>query len=320
MASNIHYCPACGRRLQILKARPGKHVTCPKCGIRFVPPGPSWLEEPVPASKSIHFPHVGKPIWALATVLLLLTGVLGGFFLFGRSANATPAPPVQQSTAAKEASARENARVEFQRLMLDGNAALAGQRFSDAIDSYKDARKLFPEDVDAARGLAAARAGLADSQSAPPTDPYVDALNKNTQVTQKAIVDQQTQRSDYMRSMNQASVALMDGRFDDARNLYVQALDLATDPAGSPVLTLSSGDPYAPPLIQTTPSNASRDSDAALDGLREVNYQKAMADADHAMRTQRYRDAAIAFQAALRQRPNDPDANSGLLQARAYGG
>ena len=73
-------------------------------------------------------------------------------------------------------------------------------------------------------------------------------------------------------------------------------------------------------MVQATPSDAARDSRAALDGLRDVNYQKAMADGDLAMRTQRYRDAVVAFQAALRQRPNDPDAGSGLLQARAYCG
>jgi tetratricopeptide (TPR) repeat protein len=324
MATNIHNCPACGRRLHILESQIGKRVVCPKCGGRFVGTGPSWLETPATSVASGNASHrtFGKPVWAGATALLL-AGVLGGFLLFGRSVSATPAPPPQPTVAAKEQSDRQNARDQFHHLMLQGNTALTNLQFSDAIRSYRDARKLFPEDVDAARGLAAARAGLADAQSAqsaPPVNPYLDALNRNVQVTQKAIGDQQTHRSNYMSLMNQAAAAALDGRFDDAKNLYAQALEIATDPAGSPVLTLSSGDPYAPPLIQSTPSDATRDSRAALDGLREVNYQKAMSDGDLAMRGQRYQDAVLAFQTALRQRPNDPAACSGLAQARAYCG
>jgi Flp pilus assembly protein TadD len=321
MTTNIQNCPLCGRH--ILESQIGKRVVCPKCGGRFVGAGPSWLETP---ATSVGFGNAslrtyGKPVWAGAA--LLLAGVLGGVLLFGRSASATPAPPAQSTVAVKEQTDRQSAKDEFHRLMVEGNAALANQQFSDAIQSYRDARRLFPQDVDAARGLAAARAGLADAQSAqsaPPVNPYLDALNRNVQVTQKALGDQQTHRSNYMSLMNQAAAAALDGRFDDAKNLYAQALEVATDPAGSPVLTLSSGDPYAPPLIQTTPSDAARDSRAALDGLREVNYQKAMADGDLAMRSQRYHDAVFAFQTALRQRPNDPAACSGLAQARAYCG
>jgi tetratricopeptide (TPR) repeat protein len=325
MATNIQNCPLCGRHLHILESQIGKRVVCPKCGGRFVGTGPSWLETPATSVGSGNASHrtFGKPVWAGATALLL-AGILGGVLLLGRSASATSAPPAQPTAAAvKEQTDRQNARDEFHRLMVEGNAALTNLQFSDAIQSYRDARKLFPEDVDAAKGLAAARAGLADAQSAqsaPPVNPYLDALNRNVQVTQKAIGDQQTHRSNYMSLMNQASVASLDGRFDDAKDSYIQALHIATDPAGNPVLTLSSGDPYAPPLIQTTPSDAARDSRAALDGLREVNYQMAMSDGDLAMRAQRYHDAVFAFQTALRQRPNDPAACSGLAQARAYCG
>jgi len=325
MATNIQNCPLCGRHLHILESQIGKRVVCPKCGGRFVGAGPSWLETPATSMGLGNASHrtFGKPVWAGATALLL-AAVLGGVLLFGRSASATPAPPAQPTAVAvREQTDRQSARDEFHRLMVEGNAALANQQFSDAIQSYKDARKLCPEDVDAARGLAAARAGLADTQSAqstPPVNPYLDALNRNVQVTQKALGDQQTHRSNYMSLMNQAAAAALDGRFDDARNFYDQALEIATDPAGSPVLTLSSGDPYAPPLIQTTPSDAARDSRAALDGLREVNYQKAMADGDLAMRARRYQDAVLSFQTALRQRPNDPAACNGLAQARAYCG
>src|SRR5262249_39554487 len=144
MATNIQNCPLCGRHLHILESQIGKRVVCPKCGGRFVGAGPSWRGTPAAFVGIGHAsPRApGKPVWAGATALLL-AGVLGGFLLFGRSASATPAPPVQPSTAAvKEQTDRQTARDEFHRLMVEGNVALANQQFGDAIQSYKDARKL----------------------------------------------------------------------------------------------------------------------------------------------------------------------------------
>jgi tetratricopeptide (TPR) repeat protein len=317
MATNIQNCPECGRSLHILEPRPGKRVICPKCSMRFYPAGQCWLESP--ASIPLHLPRMGKPFWALAT-LLLLAGVAGSLLLFSHSSGVTPSPPAQAASKANASTRKPDSRSEFDRLMVAGNAALARHDFREAIASYKEAQILLPEDVDAARALAAARASLADQENIPPPDPVLTEVATNVQVAQKAIVDQQGNRSDFMRLMNQASVAMLDGRYDDARTFYVQALQLATDPAASPVLALSTGNPFAPPVIQTPPSDSAGASQAALDGLRQANYQKAMADGDAAMRTRNYSDAILDFQAALRQKPCDRDASSGLIQARAYAG
>ncbi len=173
------------------------------------------------------------------------------------------------------------------------------------------------------KALPAARAGLADAQNAqnvPPPNPYLDQVARNVHDAQKAMVDQQANNSAFMRLMNQASIAMLDGRFDDARTSYIQALELATGPGAGPVLVHSAGEPWAPPFAQAAPSDSAHDSHAALDGLWQANFQKAMADGDRAMRVGNYSAAVLDFQAALRQRPNDCDAASGLRQARAFCG
>ena len=218
--------------------------------MRFYPAGQSWLETPASGMVPGHFPRIGKTFWALAT-LLLLAGVAGSLFIFSHSASATPSPPAQATAKANDSTEKQDSRSQFRRLMVAGNDALARQQFPDAISAYKEAQRLFPEDVDAARGLAAARAARSDQENVPPPDPVMTEAATNVQVAQKAIVDQQGNRSDFMRLMNQASVAMLDGRYDDARTFYLQALQLATDPAASPVLALSTGNPFAPPVIRT---------------------------------------------------------------------
>src|SRR5262245_55921841 len=133
MAAKFQSRPECGRRLHVLEPRPGKRVICPKCGMRFYPAGQSWLESR--ASIPGHFPRIGKPLWALAT-LLLLAGVLGSLFFFSHSASATPSPPAQAAAKTNGSTERQDSRSEFRRLMVAGNAALARQQFRDAIAEY----------------------------------------------------------------------------------------------------------------------------------------------------------------------------------------
>jgi hypothetical protein len=139
----------------------------------------------------------------------------------------------------------------------------------------------------------------------------------------------------YAQRMNQAAVALLDGRYTDAHHYYAEALDLAP-PADLAAATACPPTPsavYASPLpghgfawrarrapspacvptAQPTPSASS----AALEGLRQAGYSQAMAAGDADMRAQHYDAAVSAFQDALRNRPGDRIAASCLIQARA---
>jgi hypothetical protein len=140
----------------------------------------------------------------------------------------------------------------------------------------------------------------------------------------------------YTNLMNRAAVAMLDGHYDDARSAYVEALQIAphADAAVGAPCPPASAAPVAchssisdrcdwrtPRLASPTYDlrnlSAPSASGAALDGLRQAGYAKAMAAGDAAMRAQHYDAAVNAFQDALRNCPGDRLANSCLIQARA---
>src|SRR5260370_31224391 len=59
--------------------------------------------------------------------------------------------------AAAAMTAEADKKREFGRLMLQARTAMAGKKFDDAIKSYTAALALYPNDADAAKGLADAK-------------------------------------------------------------------------------------------------------------------------------------------------------------------
>jgi tetratricopeptide (TPR) repeat protein len=216
--------------------------------------------------------------------------------------------------------------------MVQRNASLAQPRFPEALRLYGEAQKLFPEDVDAAEGISAARAALADksaktaaaAQVAPPA-PAVEATHVprlGLPNVPQVIVDPQI---GYEQLMNQAAVAMLNGRYDEASACYGEALQLAPEAEPAPASADNCLPPWAHGPARATarlhfnrrglpagPANST-----AFNGLKRAGYLQAMAEGEAAMRAQNYAEAVKDFQDAVRKMPNDVAAASALTQAEA---
>jgi tetratricopeptide (TPR) repeat protein len=279
-------------------------------------------------------------IWAtLAGVLLFFAGGItaGGYVKHQAPDPAQPAVDTTPAAVAPtdvqpEPAAVDVRKAELQRLMVKGNASLAQQRFPEALRLYEEAQKLFPGDVDAAKGISATRAALADKSAktatvaevAPPapTAAPTDVPRLGLANVPQIIVDPQI---GYEQLMNQAAVAMLNGRYDQASECYSEALQLA--PQAEPAL--ASADNCLPPWAHASARAAVRlpfnrrglpagpANGTAFNGLKRAGYFKAMAEGDAAMRAQNYGEAVKDFQDALRKMPNDTAAASALTQAEA---
>jgi tetratricopeptide (TPR) repeat protein len=280
-----------------------------------------------------------------AAVLVALSIAAAGYF--SRPASAAGSPPtlaqaslMPAAPSRPEPSSDDARESEFQRLMVQGNAALARQHFKDAFKSYAQAQKLFPEDVDAAKGLSAARAALASESAPAPRVVQAKAVPESSAPSPanlpqlgipnvpQIIVDPEI---GYEQLMNQAAVAMLAGRYDEAQSYYAEALQLSPHTAPSPAADfcppppcndLGRGYSRSASQVGGLPFNrrglpAGPANSAAFNGLARAGYLKAMADGDAGMRAQKYDDAARAFEDALRARPNDRAAASALTQAEA---
>ena len=298
MVANVIVCPGCRRHLKVRGTWPtGKRVACPACGEPLLPVGASRI---MPQASSERF------FRAAITAALLFVGAsiaLAGWF--NRPAGAAP-PAAAVSNNAAGAPAPG-----WPTTIVRGTNPLpcpeAGCQIKEATETAASAPVAPPK--------------VAVAPAVPVPDTTVTPLVVSPQLG-------------YAERMNQAAVALLDGRYNDAHNYYAEALDLAPPlelaaaaacrPTPSALFAPVPGHGFAwrarrapgpacVPTAQPTPSASS----AALEGLRQAGYSQAMAAGDADMRAQHYDAAVSAFQDALRNRPGDRTAASCLIQARA---
>jgi tetratricopeptide (TPR) repeat protein len=220
---------------------------------------------------------------------------------------------------------QEKTKAEFARLTDQAGTALRNQRFAEAIDGYNAALKLFKDDPAAARGLAEAQQGLNNLQAeftrqlalgdaAMKTARYADAvlafreavrLNQANAVAAKALQDAQaalatiqTGQAAYLTLINQGAAALRTRRFADAVQAFTGALQLV---------------PNDPDALQGL-----RDARAGLDrvALDQGDFDRELQRGRAELKQQHFKEAVRHFRHALRLRPEDPQAERGLRQAR----
>jgi tetratricopeptide (TPR) repeat protein len=159
---------------------------------------------------------------------------------------------------------------EYQVHMTAGQAASVAGRYADAVRDYLAALRVMPGDAAALEGQ-----GLAERQLA-------------------ALQNQEKQKAEYARLLDQAGAALRNQRFQEAADGYIAAQKLVKD------------DPAA--------TRGLAEAQQGLHNLRaEVARQMALGDG--AMRTGRYADAVLAFREAMRLAPTEPLAAKGLQAA-----
>lgn len=375
MPSRTAVCPRCSEIVQIAAPAAGKKIHCPACGTHFVPTRETGQDEPIgprPRSADLH-PNVPVPrpiigtavgIALVGAVLAVGAGIAGVLYLNRQPGAPEPAPKTSEVTKTSEVLPKEDKqdrkeqvkapqdtvdpqkdekqrRQEFQRQLVQGNAALAGERFDEAALAYAEALKLFPEDVDAAKGLAAARAGqsaqakekkgaeqrqadyarlMGEGKAAAAGKQYAaavrafeaalqlipsdaDATRELANARESLASDQSEKKklADYEAFMTAGRAAMVAQRYTDAVREYTAALKVMPGDAAA---------------LQARRQAEKRTEE--VEGLekRRSDFQKLAAQGASALRAQRYHEAITAYEDALKLVPDDRDAQQGLRQAK----
>lgn len=223
----------------------------------------------------------------IATILILSAGFGTALFLVikNRPASVPIAQSIvkqgqeEDSSPAKQKKKEEN-RDDFRKLMIEGGTALADRRFEEAGKSYQSALQLFPEDVEAAKGLAAVRTAL-DERA-------------------RAKKEEEKRQSEFARLMDEGQDAMKNQQFAAAARAFDNALQLIPDHVAAAKAFQDANDAL---LAQQTAKKSVAD------------YESHMTAARAAMVGQRYAEARNEFLAALQNKPEDQAALDGHKQA-----
>jgi tetratricopeptide (TPR) repeat protein len=199
---------------------------------------------------------------------------------------------------AKEQAAQRTARMK--QLIDQGGKLLAARQYAKAVESYREALKLAPGNVDAAAGLSRAErerdaeaarvaAALAKKPAAPAVDPKVKA-----------------QQEAYQKAMAQAKALFAQKKFADAIKAYDQALIAKPGDAAAIKGKKEAGDAAKKPAAPVKDPKAKQ---------REEDYKLALSAARAAMKNRNYQGAVNAYNEALRLMPGDKTATAERAEA-----
>jgi cytochrome c-type biogenesis protein CcmH/NrfG len=298
-------CPACRVSLKSPKPIPaGKRLVCPYCDSRFslpvsidakesAPPikptgGGSWASTAVSAyaaETDLRRLYRRFALLMIATVMLLSAAFGTALYLVVKNRPARAITKEHTGHETKEhdelrGKEEESNRKEWRELMILGGVALGNHRFEDAIKAYQDALRLYPDDVEAAKGLSAARS----------------ALEEQAQVQKEG----EKRQAEFTRLMEEGQEAMKNRQLARAAQAFDNALRLLPD------------NPSA--------TKALREANEALDAQqvakkKAADFESHMTAARAAMVGQRYAEARDRFLAALQSKPDDPAALEGHKQA-----
>jgi cytochrome c-type biogenesis protein CcmH/NrfG len=224
----------------------------------------------------------------VGTVLVLSTGFGTVLYLLAKdrakyqsalaakSTEGAAEPQEKQSLQATKDKEEETRHKDFRKHMIQGGVALGNRRFEEAVKEYQESLRLFPEDVDAAKGLSAARTSL-----------------ENLATAKK---EEDKRQVDFERLVNQGKEAMKSQKFADASQAFDNALRLIPENADA--------------------AQGYRNALAGLEEQQQIkkktaDYESHMTAARAAMVGQRYKDARNEFLAALQMKPEDEAAQNG---------
>jgi tetratricopeptide (TPR) repeat protein len=241
---------------------------------------------PVPAEVPTVGPKlIRKPLLlaGIGAVVLVAAGIAGAIYIYspraGEAAAEEPKPtqPTEQPAKAVDAAAKqadlEKRQAEFARLLIEGNTALAERKFDEALKAYTAAQRLLPENVEAAKGVAAVKEVL-DAQA-------------------KAKGDGDKAKAEFARLLNEGKTALTEKQYAQA----VRAFEMARQ--------LTPGDADVGKWLEDARKALAEDQD---EKAKLAVYEKHLNIGRAALAAQRYADAIREFTAALQVLPGDADA------------
>jgi tetratricopeptide (TPR) repeat protein len=305
-------CPQCQTSLASARLlADGQAIRCPHCGTHFVPSSNKVAAGPSPATLPAALsPRAGQPsppavsrlpfvliAVAAGTLLLLAGGIVAMIRLLPeRAAPATALTPQtvehkdglssetkQPDKAWKKleeeraALALEKRRLEFERLMARGEAALGKQRPAEAREAYQAALRLFPEDGRALAGLAEAKAAILAAEKAAARDKE----------------EREKRQAEVLRLREAAREALAQKKYAEA----VRALEGAR--------LLAPGDEAVTAAL--TEAQGALEKDTA-EKKKLAEYQKHMDAGKAALEAQHFEEAVKEYKTAGEVIPGDGDA------------
>jgi tetratricopeptide (TPR) repeat protein len=232
-------CPQCQTAMRTQRPlSPTDMVRCPQCGNHFLgmatgtpAPGqdlaPSLLHTPASVKRQLGFAQLLIP--AVVASFLLGVGAVTGTFLYLKSLGG-PTPVVEdprtRELAEKQKQLEEQEKdLEAQRANLKdaerrhqfmtfidaGKKALGDKNYEDAEKSYANAMELYPNDLEASKGLAAAKAGKI-------------SVTVDTSIGQ----DQKKRKAAFDQFVEQGQQAMTAKKYTEAVIYYESALALMT--------------------------------------------------------------------------------------------
>jgi len=228
---------------------------------------------------------IRKPVLlaGIGALVLVAAGIAGAIYVYAPRATEIaaeelkPTQPAEQPAKAVDATAKqaeqEKRQAEFSRLLIEGNTALAERKFDEALQAYTAAQRLLPENVEAAKGVAAVKEVL-DAQA-------------------KAKDDGDKAKAEFARFLNEGKTALAEKQYAQA----VRAFEMARQ--------LTPGDADVGKWLEDARKALAEDQD---EKAKLAVYEKHLNIGRAALAAQRYADAIREFTAALQVLPGDADA------------
>jgi tetratricopeptide (TPR) repeat protein len=234
---------------------------------------------------------------------------------------------VAAEAAAHRQQEQQQRRVEYNRQMSQGEAALAAKRYEEAIKAFTEASRLEPGDAEAMRQLRNATQALDASRVPPPKPPLPASPKPQPQPTQPRPVPAEppvrpqqppsTPHPEFNRLLTQGQTALTQKRYDEAVKAFDDALKLqpgdATATKGMREATAArDAARIPPPAPQPQPPAPPRTGTLTP----QMEFAQHMAEGQKLQAAKRYLEATREYEAALKLQPNNAEATAALKRAR----
>jgi tetratricopeptide (TPR) repeat protein len=210
----------------------------------------------------------------------------------------------KQAAAGAKAEAEAKQRTEaYQKLLADGQIALRGKRYEDAIKAFAEAQKVLPGDRTSAQLLKDAQQAKADGEAA-----LAAAAKKRAQELERAANVQKAK--DYLAA---AQGALRKKDFDGATKALALANKLDPD---SPAVDQALRELAQARKTAIDQQERQAQAEAAVQAGRKALAAKQYAEAIRTLQLALRPEAIKALQEAARLAPNDPEPARLLKQAQ----
>lgn len=237
----------------------------------------------------------------------------------------------------KAESRKKEHKKQYEDLMRAGREALSQKNYQDAVNNFKEALKLFPNDGDASLllGMAekyhqaevvaterekreAAEKAKAEADAKAKADAEEKARIKEREeakAREEARVKQELQqrRSQSQAQLRLGRTAMNEGRFEDAMRAFQEALrlDPTNEEATTQLALARQRNEARKKAEEEAASNQQQDA-----AKKQAELQAALKAGQDAMAAKRYNDAIKAFEQVLKIDPNHTEAKFRLNLAR----